>query len=78
MLSASLLAQNHCDAIDINLGCPQVSSNFLLVIILHILVPGKMFFENFVEYTTFLFYEILWKSTKFRCKLVNVGVKYGF
>lgn len=24
MLSAALLAQDHCDAIDINLGCPQL------------------------------------------------------
>ena len=23
MLEAALLAQDHCDAIDINLGCPQ-------------------------------------------------------
>lgn len=23
LLEASLLAQDHCDAIDINLGCPQ-------------------------------------------------------
>lgn len=24
MLEAALMAQDHCDAIDINLGCPQV------------------------------------------------------
>ena len=25
LIQAALLAQNHCDAVDLNLGCPQVT-----------------------------------------------------
>ena len=50
LLEAALVAQEHCDAIDLNLGCPQVRNlmSFNVDSNVHIVYVSKMLYNNYL------------------------------